>query len=348
MAKATKPNIVYVRSDGLSSVSNSAIIGHTKNRIGAETPIDLKAIEEDLVRGHNYILEFSAIEFMVEDSPNTDLLYLSSFLNTSCMKQSFRRVPHNTYSLCDLVSESPIGSACKEHIASMYFNFNKDSSVNTSEDENLLPLSSTVDYIYRTNLRELTEMCMTQGKLPESLQQTLRAVVERLDADTQNIVQLALQLERPSYAKDRMFSDNFAYKGEGLVYDNCDQDIPLKDKYFVLDADITFKILSQLIRERHLGIELNLNGLGAQEPEKYASSLEYKLATKSSNLYHDLLSEGLSQKDALGVLPFSTRIQSRLTIPLDKIKRGFFKKQKANEPLGSFAGWINNMVGNGL
>src|SRR3989338_8786707 len=157
----TNPKLVHVASDDLALAYTVSTLSKPEEIKWQErlSEQDLHAIDDELDRGHYSVLEFTCVELAVQDLPNIDLLYLSSFSNASIMKRSFRRVDHRAFCLGENITNHGLSKLLADYVLRLY-RFASEQRANSWSTglENILPLCSTVDVIMKTNLREFLEM----------------------------------------------------------------------------------------------------------------------------------------------------------------------------------------------
>lgn len=309
-------------------------------------PFDI--ILGELKKKHYSILEYETIMFQVSNISNIDLLYLSSFTKMSIMKQSFRQSEH-----CNICLNGNLKSSVGYNYISNYFDClyalanSKKKNGWESVHENNLPLCSTANCVAKTNLRELNHIIKTKEKFPTTLKKIVENVCSKINP---NLLRLYNEPSLPQdkfYILDRMLTQEYPKERRtGLVHDNYTQDVPITNKYFIVHTTISFKQLSQLIRERGLGITLKLSAPSL----KYATQnvfrkLEAGIDSKEFEKIFSSLEETISLKDSLSILPFATMVDSMITIPLEKLYEGFNNKIYAkSSSLNSFSKYVISCI----
>lgn len=348
IAHEVKPELVNVNFDDLSLVYNVTMLSKSE-KVSIQPIIleeEIKIILDELKRGHNSILEYSNIEFYVKNAPNIDLLYLSSYKNLSIMKPSFKRFDHNSFCLTREIQDMSISSLLKEYIEGLYrFVYTKKNNSWDTNLENILPMSSTVDFIAKTNIREFSEIYSNREKVPSSLKMIIENIFDKSNYPIKEILNNIKFTLSDGYYKDRLLSDaSFEERDSfGLIYDNYCLNLPKKDTKFIIRKPISFKLLSQIIRERGLNIELDLSSIENLCYNTFEDELKDLEPSNLRSIYKNIKgSYGI--QNALGILPFATTVDAKITIPLEKLEHGFFNKLKANEPLKSFAEYVKNCI----
>jgi len=331
--KYVSPDVRVMNCSSLDSMIFSSLI--TSQKIGDKhfrNPCGfLDSVYSEIRKKHYSVLEFGDLDFLIQDVSNWDMFYLSSYRYVSIMKSSFRRVEH------DLVSVNPLvkRSLHFENVDFFLRKFYDDANIVDnckSEDERKLPMCSTGNYLVRLNFRELLHILNDKKKLPVSLECVMDKIVNGLSLNVRDLVDFGLNdYKDNNYRKDRMFSiysGQFEDECEGLVYDNL-EDVSFSDSMFLFKKNISFKLLSQIMRERELGIELNFDNVN------FIGVKDYVL--------EDLVRLN-GVKDSLAILPFSAEVESYIRIPRAKIDNGFFGKLGANKSMRDFAEFVRRSV----
>ncbi|MFT4326898.1 MAG: hypothetical protein ACMXYK_05330, partial [Candidatus Woesearchaeota archaeon] len=184
-------------------------------------------IKESLMKRHMYLLEYPKLEFTLKDLPAVDILALSSFNHINIIKNSFRRKKYFSYA-------TPFRNIKLDEKIKNHFNsININTLESSTENECYLSSGSTIHV--STSYREF--MNIYASPKPFFLKLLFEDIYMRLSDSEKEIIS---DFAKNEYVPDRL------YQGPCRV-----------SEVKIFEGSISYKQLSQIIRERNLGIHID-------------------------------------------------------------------------------------------